>query len=84
MCPDQDIASQMIELIKEVRKEGDTIGGVVTCVIKGLLLAPLPGLRRTCFRQIAYRTRSCHAEYQRHAKGLKSVQDFGVKMQFTT
>ena len=34
-CPDLDMAEQMIELIKAVRKEGDTIGGVVSAVIKG-------------------------------------------------
>ena len=35
-CPDSAIASQMEELIKEVKADGDTIGGVVTCVIKGV------------------------------------------------
>lgn len=35
-CPDADTAQKMIELIKQVRKDGDTIGGVVTCVIKGV------------------------------------------------
>lgn len=34
-CPDLDKAEQMIELIKEVKSEGDTIGGVITCIIKG-------------------------------------------------
>ena len=34
-CPDLDIAEQMIELIQEVKKAGDTIGGVATCVIQG-------------------------------------------------
>ena len=33
-CPDPDTASKMIELIESVKKEGDTIGGVITCVIK--------------------------------------------------
>ena len=33
-CPDSDIANQMINLIKSVRKEGDTIGGTISCVIK--------------------------------------------------
>jgi chorismate synthase len=35
-CPDQGIADQMIDLIKEVKKAGDTIGGRVTCYILGL------------------------------------------------
>lgn len=34
-CPDREIAKQMEELIKEVKADGDTIGGTVTCVIKG-------------------------------------------------
>ncbi len=33
-CPDPEIAEQMEKLIREVRKEGDTVGGVVTCVIR--------------------------------------------------
>ncbi|MDR0333353.1 MAG: chorismate synthase [Dysgonamonadaceae bacterium] len=34
-CPDTPKAGEMIELIKKVQSEGDTIGGVITCVIKG-------------------------------------------------
>mgnify|MGYP002626235517 CR=1 FL=1 len=34
-CPDQEKARQMEELISEVKAEGDTIGGIITCVIKG-------------------------------------------------
>ncbi|MEZ4985476.1 MAG: chorismate synthase [Saprospiraceae bacterium] len=34
-CPDEALAALMEEYIKQVRKEGDTIGGVVTCVVKG-------------------------------------------------
>jgi len=34
-CPDTELAEQMIDLIGEVRKAGNTIGGTVTCVIKG-------------------------------------------------
>ncbi len=33
-CPDPVVAEEMIGLIKEVRKAGDTIGGVVECVIQ--------------------------------------------------
>lgn len=35
-CPDNNMAEQMIEYIKQIRKEGDTIGGIVSCVIKGV------------------------------------------------
>lgn len=34
-CPDLDKANEMINLIEEVKSKGDTIGGVITCVIKG-------------------------------------------------
>ena len=34
-CPDPDTASKMESLIREVKDEGDTIGGVITCVVKG-------------------------------------------------
>lgn len=35
-CPDSAKAAEMIELIDKTRKEGETIGGVVSCVIKGV------------------------------------------------
>jgi len=34
-CPDQSKAKEMEDLIAAVKREGDTIGGVITCVIKG-------------------------------------------------
>ncbi len=34
-CPDNEKATEMEALIREVRKEGDTIGGVVACIISG-------------------------------------------------
>jgi len=35
-CPDPEMAEKMATLITEVKTKGDTIGGVVTCVIKGV------------------------------------------------
>lgn len=34
-CADPEAAEQMAELIKQVKAKGDTVGGVVTCVIQG-------------------------------------------------
>lgn len=34
-CPDQEAAARMEDLILQVKGEGDTIGGVVTCIING-------------------------------------------------
>lgn len=35
-CPDMATAKRMETLIREVKADGDTIGGVVTCVVKGV------------------------------------------------
>lgn len=34
-CPDPNKAKEMESLIAQVKSEGDTIGGIITCVIKG-------------------------------------------------
>lgn len=34
-CPDSEAAARMEQLISEVKAAGDTIGGIITCVIKG-------------------------------------------------
>ena len=47
-CPDPDMAEQMIALIKEIRKAGDTIGGVVSAVVRG---CP-PGLGEPVFDKL--------------------------------
>lgn len=33
-CPDEPIAEKMIRKINEVKKNGDTVGGTITCIIK--------------------------------------------------
>lgn len=35
-CPDPETAQRMLDLIKAVKADGDTIGGVVTCVVRGV------------------------------------------------
>ena len=47
-CPDADMANKMIKLIKKVKKAGDTIGGVVSAVIRG---CP-PGLGQPVFDKL--------------------------------
>ena len=34
-CPNPMKAAEMVQLITQVKAEGDTIGGVITCVVKG-------------------------------------------------
>lgn len=35
-CPDTEMAQKMEDYIKAIKKEGDTIGGVVTCVVQNV------------------------------------------------
>lgn len=35
-CPDSDMAEKMKYLIEQVRSQGDSVGGIVTCVVKGV------------------------------------------------
>ena len=35
-CPNAQVAARMEQLILDVKREGDTVGGVVTCVVKGV------------------------------------------------
>jgi len=35
-CPDENMAALMINKIKEIRKQGDTIGGTISCVAKNI------------------------------------------------
>ena len=35
-CPDPETAEKMIDRITEIKKEGDTIGGTITCVLRNV------------------------------------------------
>jgi len=35
-CPDQKMAKEMMELLQRIRAEQDSIGGIVSCVIRGV------------------------------------------------
>lgn len=35
-CPDREAAASMVRLIETVRKENDSIGGVIECIVRGL------------------------------------------------
>lgn len=64
-CPDTEVADQMIELIDAVRKDGDTIGGVVDCVIKGVPV----GLGEPVFDKL-------HARLGAAMLGINAVKGF--------
>jgi len=64
-CPDPETANAMIELIDQVRKDRDTIGGVVTCVIKN---TPV-GLGEPVFDKL-------HAELGKAMLSINAVKGF--------
>ncbi|OIQ28537.1 MAG: chorismate synthase [Bacteroidetes bacterium MedPE-SWsnd-G2] len=64
-CPDLDVAHKMIEKIKAIRKEGDTIGGTVTCVIKNVPV----GLGEPVFDKL-------HAELGKAMLSINAVKGF--------
>ncbi len=47
-CPDAPMAERMIEFIKSVRAEGDSVGGIVECVVRGVP----PGLGEPVFDKL--------------------------------
>ncbi|MEI6560503.1 MAG: chorismate synthase [Verrucomicrobiota bacterium] len=47
-CPDPEAVPRMIELIKEMRSAGDSVGGVVECVLRGVP----PGLGEPVFDKL--------------------------------
>ena len=75
-CPDLKKAEEMENLIKSVRKEGDTIGGVVSCIIKNVPV----GIGEPVFDKL-------HAELGKAMLSINAVKGFeygsgfaGVKM----
>lgn len=75
-CPDPLIAEAMINKIEQVRKDGDTIGGVISCVVKGVPA----GLGEPVFDKL-------HADLGKAMLSINAVKGFeygsgfeGVKM----
>jgi chorismate synthase len=64
-CPDPETAERMIALIREVRKQGDTIGGVVSCLIRNVPI----GLGAPVFNKL-------HAELGRAMLSINAVKGF--------
>ena len=75
-CPDEAMAATMEDYIKQIRKEGDTVGGTVTCVIQNVPI----GLGEPVFDKL-------HAELGKAMLSINAVKGFefgsgfeGVKM----
>ena len=75
-CPDVLLAETMIQKIEQVRKAGDTIGGIISCVAKGVPV----GLGEPVFDKL-------HADMGKAMLSINAVKGFeygsgfeGVKM----
>jgi chorismate synthase len=64
-CADPNVAVEMEKYIKEIRKEGDTIGGVVTCIIEN---CPI-GIGEPVFDKL-------HAELGKAMLSINAVKGF--------
>lgn len=64
-CPDAAMASKMEDYIKSIRKEGDTIGGTVSCVIQNVPV----GLGEPVFDKL-------HAELGKAMLSINAVKGF--------
>ena len=66
-CPDKAISNRMIETIVETAKQGDTLGGEITCVIKNVV----PGLGEPVFNKL-------NAELAHAIMGINAVKGFEI------
>ena len=64
-CPDSETATKMEKLIKEVKKEGDTIGGTITCVLQNVPI----GLGEPVFDKL-------HADLGKAMLSINAVKGF--------
>ena len=66
-CPDDKIAAEMENLVREIRKEGDTIGGAIRCVIENVPI----GLGEPVFDKL-------HAELGKAMLSINAVKGFEI------
>ncbi len=64
-CPDEATAIKMEELIRDIRKQGDTIGGTITCVLQNVPL----GLGEPVFDKL-------HADLGKAMLSINAVKGF--------
>jgi chorismate synthase len=64
-CPDPEKAKEMEAYIRQIRKEGDTVGGIITCVIQNVPV----GLGEPAFDKL-------HAELGKAMLSINAVKGF--------
>lgn len=60
-CPDADIAKKMIAEIEAIKKQGDTIGGTITCVVQNVPIGLGEPIFNKLQAQLAYAMLSLNA-----------------------
>ena len=71
-CPDPEMAKQMGDYIYNIKGEGDTVGGVISCVVKGCLI----GLGQPVFGKLHAALGNAMLSINA-AKGFEYGQGFG-------
>lgn len=66
-CPDPSTAAGMQALIEQVRSEGDSIGGLISCAVRGVP----PGLGEPVFDKL-------HADLGKAMLGINAVKGFQI------
>lgn len=64
-CPDEETAAKMEQYIKQIRKEGDSVGGTITCVLQNVPI----GLGEPVFDKL-------HAELGKAMLSINAVKGF--------
>lgn len=70
-CPDESAAQEMCNLIQTVQAEGDSIGGIIRCVIKNVN----PGLGEPVFDKL-------HADLGKAMLSINAVKGFEIGLGF--
>ena len=72
-CPDEEIAHKMISKIEEIKKEGDTIGGTIMCVLRNVPI----GLGEPVFDKL-------HAQLGKAMLSINAVKGFEYGVGFSS
>ena len=70
-CPDPEISEQMIAVIQQAKNEGDSVGGIITCVIQNVPV----GLGEPVFNKL-------HADLGHAMLGINAVKGFEYGLGF--
>ena len=72
-CPDEKASTEMVNLIDSVRKEGDTVGGTIRCVVRNVPV----GLGEPVFDKL-------HAELGKAMLSINAVKGFEIGSGFAS